>query len=98
MLRYVVFSLLMMSFPPPAEAAQNTGGTGGGSKFSCDASSCICNGTYTDCKDMEDKCLGKIKCPAGGTYCSCTKKAAIRQKLLPKSKVAPDESPKIAPQ
>ncbi len=98
MFHSAALALLMVALAPPAYAAQSSGGAGGGTNFACDTSTCICNGTYTDCKSMEDKCSGKISCPSGATYCSCTKKASVRQKQLPKSNVAPGDTLKIAPQ
>lgn len=52
-------------------------GGDGGAGFACEGTTCICNGTYPDCKDMESSCKDEIKCT--GSYCSCTKKAAVHQ-------------------
>jgi len=57
--------------------ALEAGAGGGGAGFACEGTTCICNGTYPDCKDMEGSCKGKITCT--GSYCSCTKKTAARQ-------------------
>ena len=88
MLGVTILFLSLMS-PSGLLAAQKSGGTSGGTSFACEGSTCICNGTYTDCKDMEEKCSGKINCPTGGSYFSCTRKAAARQKQL---------VPKLAPE
>jgi len=57
--------------------ALEAGGGGGGAGFACEGTTCICNGTYPDCKDMEGSCIDKITCT--GSYCSCTKKTTARQ-------------------
>jgi hypothetical protein len=87
----VLFLALLL--PLPADAAQSGGSGGGGLNFACEGTTCICNGSYLDCKSMEDKCSGKINCPAGASYCSCTKKASVRRSpLLPRDKIIPDST------
>jgi hypothetical protein len=66
--------VLIMLIGSQAHALKSGGG--GGAGFACEGTTCICNGTYTDCKNMEDSCKDKITCT--GSYCSCTKKAAAK--------------------
>lgn len=92
---HVCFALLAVTLGLPAEAGQTNGGGGGSLNFACEGTTCICNGTYPDCKDMEDKCSGKINCPSGATYCSCTRKTSVRQRLTPKGNVTPNAPSEI---
>lgn len=81
--------MAIMLISSQAHALQ-AGGGGGGAGFACEGTTCICNGTYPDCKKMEGSCKDKITCT--GSYCSCTKKTAARQSpaikpLAPKGNV-----------
>lgn len=97
MVRWSIFVFLMSVLIPIAQAAQSGSGGAGGTNFACDTTTCICNGSYTDCKNMEEKCSGKISCPSGGTYCSCTKKLSVRENRLPRSNVIPDGAVRVSP-
>jgi hypothetical protein len=47
-----------------------------GPNFKCGETTCVCDGGYKDCKNMETVCKGKLICPYSpstpGDYCFCT--------------------------
>lgn len=98
MIRILLISFTCILFAPPSFAASNTGGgSSGGLGFTCppDSTSCRCDGSYLDCKNMADKVCkdGKIdpyNCGQG--FCICQAKSA-----RPIERVVPDTTVPLQP-
>jgi len=81
MLRMLPISFICVLFASPSFAIDNSGGSSSRTGFTCppDSTSCRCDGSYLDCKNMADKVCkeGKID-PANCTkdFCVCAAKAA----------------------
>lgn len=59
------------------------GGGPGGTGFTCGGLRCSCDGSYTDCKDMEKECrMDTMKCSkddTGRETCHCVRKSAMEK-------------------
>jgi len=70
-----IFIIVLALITSAAYALEGGGGGLKGTNFTCGDTKCVCDGSYTDCKNMETNiCIDKLDC-SKRTTCTCTYKA-----------------------